>query len=91
LMIARALVNRPRIILFDEATSALDDQSQAIVTASLKSLNATRVVIAHRLSTVVDADRILVMQRGQIVESGLYRELIRANGLFARLAARQLM
>jgi len=91
LLIARALVTRPRIIFFDEATRALDDPSQAIVTESLKQLDATRIVIAHRLSTVVDADRILVMQRGRLVESGTYQDLLARGGVFTELAQRQLV
>ncbi len=91
LLIARALVTRPRIIFFDEATSALDDRSQALVTESLKQVDATRIVIAHRLSTIVDADRILVMQRGRLVESGTYQTLMARRGVFARLAERQLV
>ena len=82
---------RPRIIFFDEATSALDDQSQALVTDSLKRLDATRIVIAHRLSTVVDADHILVLKRGKVVESGSYPELMALGGVFAELAQRQLV
>lgn len=89
LMIARAIVSRPRILFFDEATSALDNRTQAIVSASLEELVATRVVIAHRLSTVMRADRIVVMSAGRIVQSGSYEELIRVPGLFADLAARQ--
>lgn len=91
LLIARALVARPRIIFFDEATSALDDRSQAQVTESLKQVDATRLVIAHRLSTIMDADRILVMHRGRLVESGTYQELLAQNGVFAQLAQRQLV
>lgn len=91
LMIARAIVHRPRILYFDEATSALDNQAQAMVSASLEQLRATRVVIAHRLSTVIHADRILVMAAGEIVESGTYTELIEADGLFADLARRQII
>jgi ABC-type bacteriocin/lantibiotic exporter with double-glycine peptidase domain len=91
LLIARALVTRPRIIFFDEATSALDDRSQAMVTDSLKRLDATRIVIAHRLSTVIDADRILVLRRGEVVESGTYQELMNQGGVFAELAQRQLL
>ncbi len=90
LMIARALVNRPRVLLFDEATSALDNRTQAIVTASLAQLQATRLVIAHRLSTITQADRIIVLERGRIVQSGTYQELIAHPGLFAQLAQRQL-
>jgi NHLM bacteriocin system ABC transporter ATP-binding protein len=91
LLIARALVTRPRIIFFDEATSALDDRSQAQVTASLKNLDATRIVIAHRLSTIIDADQILVLQRGRVVESGTYPQLMSRGGVFAELAQRQLL
>jgi ABC-type multidrug transport system fused ATPase/permease subunit len=88
-MIARALVNRPRILLVDEATSALDNRTQAIVTESLGRLRSTRVVIAHRLSTVMSADRIIVMRDGRVVESGAFTELMSRNGFFCHLAARQ--
>jgi ATP-binding cassette subfamily C protein len=90
LMIARAIVSKPRILLFDEATSALDNQTQAIVSRSLEGLKATRVVIAHRLSTVINADRIIVMSQGKVVQSGTYAELLQEEGLFAELAKRQL-
>ncbi|MES1240549.1 MAG: NHLP bacteriocin export ABC transporter permease/ATPase subunit [Acidobacteriota bacterium] len=90
MLIARALVNRPRIILFDEATSALDNRTQDIVSRSLERLKATRIVIAHRLSTIQNADRIYVMEGGRVVEEGSYDELIRLGGTFARLAERQI-
>ena len=90
LLIARALVLKPKIILMDEATSALDNRTQAIVTASLDRLNATRVVIAHRLSTIINADRIFVVDAGRVVQAGNFQQLIKEDGLFARLAARQL-
>jgi ATP-binding cassette subfamily C protein len=90
LMIARAIVQRPRILFFDEATSALDNRTQAIVTESLDRLNATRIVIAHRLSTILHADRIFVIEAGRIVQTGTYAELIEQEGLFAELAKRQL-
>jgi len=90
LLIARAIVGRPRIIFFDEATSALDNRAQAIVSRSLDGLAATRVVIAHRLSTVVNADRIYVLQAGRVVEDGTYPELMQRQGVFANLARRQL-
>jgi ATP-binding cassette subfamily C protein len=90
LMIARAIVSKPRILLFDEATSALDNHTQAIVSKSLENLNATRIVIAHRLSTVINADRIFVMDKGRIVQTGTYSELVREEGVFTQLAKRQL-
>ncbi len=88
-MIARAIVRRPRILLFDEATSALDNETQAIVTRSLASLQATRVVIAHRLSTIAQADYIYVMEAGAVVEEGTYQVLLQRGGPFAALARRQ--
>jgi NHLM bacteriocin system ABC transporter ATP-binding protein len=90
LMIARAIIAKPRILLFDEATSALDNETQAIVSQSLESLRATRIVIAHRLSTIVNADCIYVLQGGKIVQSGKYAELINQDGPFRELASRQL-
>ena len=89
LLIARALANRPAILLLDEATSALDNRTQAIVTQSLQEMHCTRILVAHRLSTIRDADRILVMDGGTIAEAGTYDELVAKGGLFARLAARQ--
>ncbi len=91
LLIARAIVHKPRIIYFDEATSALDNKTQAIVSKSLDDLKVTRVVIAHRLSTIVNADRIYVLDRGKIVQEGSYEELINQKGLFADLAKRQIV
>ncbi len=89
LMIARAIVNRPRILMFDEATSALDNRTQKVVAESLESLKATRIVVAHRLSTIQNADRIYVFDEGRIVEEGKYEDLIKKGGLFAHLAERQ--
>jgi ATP-binding cassette subfamily C protein len=89
LMIARALVNRPAVLLFDEATSALDNQTQAIVANSVKQLEATRIVIAHRLSTIIAADRIFVIVAGKVVETGNYSELMALGGHFAELSKRQ--
>jgi ATP-binding cassette subfamily C protein len=91
LMIARAIVGRPRILLLDEATSALDNRVQAVVTESLERLSVTRVVVAHRLSTVINADRIYVLVDGRLVETGRYAELMAADGAFARLAERQMV
>lgn len=90
LLIARSILLKPKIILMDEATSALDNRTQAIVTESLDKLNATRVVIAHRLSTVRHADQIYVVEAGRVVEVGSYDQLVEMGGLFARLVARQL-
>jgi ATP-binding cassette subfamily C protein len=90
LLIARALVRRPRIVLFDEATSALDNATQSIVSRSMDNLRATRVVIAHRLSTIERADWIYVMEKGQVVQQGTYSELMAQGGPFAELARRQL-
>ena len=91
LLIARALARKPRILLLDEATSALDNHTQSVVQDSLGKLSITRIVIAHRLSTVRDADRIYVLDRGRIAESGRYDELIARDGVFAELAKRQLV
>jgi NHLM bacteriocin system ABC transporter ATP-binding protein len=91
LMIARAIVAKPRMLLFDEATSALDNQTQAIVSRSLEALKATRIVIAHRLSTIVNADRIYVVDAGTVAEEGTYEVLLQKDGLFAKLAKRQLI
>ncbi len=90
LLIARAIINRPRILLFDEATSALDNRTQEMVSRSLEGLKATRIVIAHRLSTIVNADRIYVFDAGKVVEVGSYRELVERGGIFSALARRQL-
>lgn len=90
LIIARALVLKPRILLFDEATSALDNRTQAIVSESLDRLNVTRIVIAHRLSTIRNADRIYVLAAGRIVQQGDFDTLAaQKEGVFAQLIARQ--
>jgi len=91
ILIARAIVGKPKILFFDEATSALDNATQALVCESLEKLGSTRLVIAHRLSTVMNCDRILVMDKGQIVEQGNYGQLMEQKGLFYRLASRQIM
>ena len=91
LLIARALSTKPAILLFDEATSALDNRTQAKVMQSLEALNATRVVIAQRLSTVRAADRIYVLEDGRVAQQGSYDDLMSRPGLFQRLAERQLV
>ncbi|MFJ5840742.1 NHLP bacteriocin export ABC transporter permease/ATPase subunit [Streptomyces shenzhenensis] len=91
LMIAQALIRRPRILFFDEATSALDNDTQRTVIESTRKLNATRIVIAHRLSTVLDADRIIVMEDGRITQQGPPAELLAdAQGRLHELVRRQL-
>ncbi|WP_394813773.1 NHLP bacteriocin export ABC transporter permease/ATPase subunit [Streptomyces litchfieldiae] len=91
LMIAQALIRKPRVLFFDEATSALDNEAQRVVIESTRTLRATRVVIAHRLSTVMDADRVIAMQDGRIVQQGPPAELLAdAGGLFYELVRRQI-
>ncbi|MBK3575746.1 NHLP bacteriocin export ABC transporter permease/ATPase subunit [Streptomyces sp. MBT65] len=80
LMIAQALIRRPRILFFDEATSALDNETQRTVIESTKALNATRIVIAHRLSTVLDADRVVVMEDGKVAQQGPPAQLLADTG-----------
>jgi ATP-binding cassette subfamily C protein len=89
LMIAGALAGRPRILLLDEATSALDTVTQAVVMRTVLGSTATRVVVAHRMSTIRDADRVVVVAGGRIAEEGTPDELLSAGGHFARLAGRQ--
>lgn len=90
LLIARAIVNNPKILYFDEATSALDNKTQKVVQQSLDGLNSTRIVIAHRLSTIINCDRIIVLDKGVIVEEGSYEELMKLEGVFAEMAKRQI-
>ncbi|RMG36528.1 MAG: ABC transporter ATP-binding protein/permease [Gammaproteobacteria bacterium] len=82
--IARAILKRPRILIFDEATSSLDSHTEKAIQQTLSevAMNHTTLVIAHRLSTVVDADRILVMEQGRIVEQGTHAQLVRAGGIY---------
>jgi ABC-type bacteriocin/lantibiotic exporter with double-glycine peptidase domain len=89
LMIARAVAARPRILFLDEATSALDNITQKHVADALGRLKCTRLVVAHRLSTIRQCDRILVLEKGRIAEDGAYDELIARGGVFAGLVARQ--
>lgn len=88
--IARALVRKPRILLLDEATNWLDNDSQARIMHNLAALTSTRIVIAHRLSTLRQADRIYVMQAGRVVQTGSFDELARSAGVFRDLMRRQL-
>ena len=89
--IARALLKNPKIFIFDEATSALDTKTEKSIEKSLKKLsnNNTTLVIAHRLSTVIDADKIIVLDKGQVKEEGSHLELLNKNGLYAEMWQRQ--
>jgi ABC-type bacteriocin/lantibiotic exporter with double-glycine peptidase domain len=90
LLIARALVRRPRVLFLDEATSALDNRTQAVIARSLERSRATRFVIAHRLSTIRGADRIFVLEGGRVAQQGTFEALAaETDGLFARLIERQ--
>jgi ATP-binding cassette subfamily B protein len=89
--IARTLLKDPPILILDEATSALDSRTEAAIQETLQSVTARRtsIVIAHRLSTVVDADQIVVLDQGRVAERGTHSELLRRNGLYADMWARQ--
>jgi NHLM bacteriocin system ABC transporter ATP-binding protein len=89
ILLARALVGGPKILMLDEATSALDNVSQAAIAANVEKIGATRIVVAHRLSAIRNADLILFLDQGRVVESGTYKELTARDGPFARFAARQ--
>jgi ABC-type bacteriocin/lantibiotic exporter with double-glycine peptidase domain len=88
--IARAIVKRPALLLLDEATSVLDNRAQAEVAGHLADIAAARIVVAHRLSTIRRADRIVVLHKGRVAETGTFAELMAKNGLFTKLAQRQL-
>ncbi|MEU7555924.1 NHLP bacteriocin export ABC transporter permease/ATPase subunit [Streptomyces sp. NPDC044571] len=91
LMIAQALIRKPGIVFLDEATSALDNEAQHVVIESTRALRCTRIVIAHRLSTVMDADRVIVMADGRIAQQGPPAELLAdTGGLFHELVRRQI-
>ena len=89
LLIARAVAAKPRILLFDEATSALDNITQRKVSDALETLKCTRIVVAHRLSTIRHCSRIIVLDKGRIIEDGTYDQLVEKKGFFAELVDRQ--
>lgn len=90
ILIARAMVSKPKILFLDEATSALDNITQNIVCNTIEQMRATRIIIAHRLSTVIKCDRIIVLNEGSVAEQGTFEELMEKKGLFYELASRQM-
>jgi ATP-binding cassette subfamily B protein len=92
LCIARALYHDPRLLVFDEATSALDTQSEGNILQSMREIleGRTAVVIAHRLSTVMKADKILVLYQGRIVEEGPHQDLVDKKGMYYQLVQKQM-
>lgn len=91
LALARALARKPALLLLDEATSHLDTATEQAIEHNLRAIGCTQVVIAHRLSTVRNADLILVMDEGRVVEQGTHAELLTQQGIYARLIASQAM
>lgn len=90
LALARALANHPAILLLDEATSSLDVKTERIITQNLSSLTCTQIIIAHHLNTIRNADTILVLDQGRVVERGTHQELLRKRGYYAELIYNQL-
>ncbi|HET9626751.1 MAG TPA: peptidase domain-containing ABC transporter [Kofleriaceae bacterium] len=88
--LARAIVHKPSLLILDEATSALDAETERRVSRNLEDMRCTRIVLAHRLSTIVNADLILVMDNGEVVESGSHHDLLARDGVYANLVAAQL-
>jgi ATP-binding cassette subfamily C protein len=84
------MVSKPKILFLDEATSALDNITQNIVCNTIEQMRATRIIIAHRLSTVIKCDRIIVLNEGSVAEQGTFEELMEKKGLFYELASRQM-
>jgi len=91
LLLARAFLNRPKVLILDEATSALDNVNQNKVLDNIRKMSATVVMVAHRLSTVQGFDRIIMLDKGSIIEEGTYEELMEKNARFAELVRKQLL
>ena len=91
ILIARALAGHPRMLVLDESTSALDNTTQELIVQSIEDLRITRIVVAHRLSTIKRADRIIVLEGGVVVQQGSFDELIDTQGPFQDLARFQLL
>lgn len=89
IIIARALIRKPTILFLDEATSALDNISQHIITENLAKMNCTRITIAHRMSTIRQCNRVIVINEGRVVEDGSFDELMAQGGLFSEIIKRQ--
>ena len=89
ILMARALIRKPRIVFLDEATSALDNISQHIISENLARMNCTRITIAHRMSTIRQCNRIVVLAGGQVAEDGTYDELVARGGYFTDIIKRQ--
>jgi ATP-binding cassette subfamily C protein len=89
-LIARALAGDPKMLILDEATSALDNVTQSAVVESIERLRLTRIVVAHRLSTIRNADRIIVLVAGKVAQEGTFDELMAVPGHFRDLALRQM-
>ena len=88
-LIARAIIAKPSILIFDEATSALDNITQAKITEGINKLNCTKLIVAHRYTTIKDCNRILVLDKGRIAECGSYNELLEKKGIFFGLISGQ--
>lgn len=91
IVIARALMNKPKVLFFDEATSALDNETQASVQESIDRMKSTCIIIAHRLSTIQNCDRIILLEKGSVAEQGTFRELMELDGKFAQMARRNML